>query len=58
MTLEKMIEEARIRDGTVDQRLAEAQERMRQTNIRLGKWWRDQEVTTELLERVYPAFRD
>lgn len=52
MTLEKLIEEARTRNGTHTQSLAAAQERMRVTNLRLGKLWRASEVTEELLNKV------
>jgi predicted transposase YdaD len=52
MTLEQLIEDARTRNGTHEQSLAAAQERMRQTNLRLGKLWKASEVTEELLNKV------
>uniref|UniRef100_A0AB39CCJ6 Uncharacterized protein n=1 Tax=Pseudomonas phage RVTF4 TaxID=3236931 RepID=A0AB39CCJ6_9VIRU len=52
MTLEKLIEEARTRNGTHASSLQAAQDRMRQTNERLGREFKAQEVSRELLERV------
>lgn len=52
MTLEKLIEDARTRQGTHEQRLAEAQERMRVSNVRIAQEWKAQEVTQELLNKV------
>jgi hypothetical protein len=52
MTLEQLIEDARNRHGTHEQSLAVARERMRQTNERLSREWRAQEVTEELLNKV------
>jgi hypothetical protein len=52
MTLEQLIEDARTRNGTHEESLSVAQERMRQTNIRLSKEWKASVVTEELLNRV------
>lgn len=52
MTLEQIIEDTRTRLGTHDERLAQARERMRKTNLRLAKEWEAQKVTPELLNKV------
>lgn len=52
MTLEDLIEEARTRNGTHEESLQVARGRMEATNERLGKWWKDQEVSEELLSKV------
>ncbi|MDU8350859.1 hypothetical protein RYA05_03005 [Pseudomonas syringae pv. actinidiae] len=52
MNLEQIIEDNRTRMGTHDERLAQARERMRKTNLRLAKEWEAQKVTQEILEKV------
>lgn len=52
MTLEQLIEQARDRQGTHAERLAQAQARMVDTNKRLTKEWKDSLVTEELLNKV------
>lgn len=52
MTLEKLIEDARTRNGTHGESLAKAQARMDETNKRLAKEFKASEVTEELLNKV------
>lgn len=52
MTLEDLIDEARTKNGTHEESLQAAKDRMEDTNKRLGKWWKDQEVSEELLNKV------
>lgn len=52
MTLEQLIEDNRTKMGTHDERLAQARERMRKTNLRLSKEWEAQKVTPALLDKV------
>lgn len=51
-TLEQLIEQARDRQGTHAERLAQARERMDKTNKRMAKEWKDSLVTQELLNKV------
>lgn len=51
MTLEQLIEEARTRNGTHEESLRVAKERMDKVNKRLAKEWKDQLVTEELLNK-------
>lgn len=52
MTLEQLIEQHRIKSGTVESSLQAAQKRMNQTNERLSKLWKDGIVTKELLDKT------
>jgi len=52
MTLERLIEQARDRNGTHAESLRAAQARMAETNKRLSREFRAQEVSEELLAKV------
>jgi len=52
MTLERLIEEARTRNGTHEKSLMAARKRMAETNRRLGREFAAQEVTPALLEKI------
>lgn len=52
MTLERLIEQARTRNGTHEDSLRAARERMRVFNIRASKEWEALKVTPELLNKV------
>lgn len=52
MTLERLIEEARTRNGTHDESLKVARERMAETNRRLSREFTAQEVTPALLAKT------
>lgn len=51
MTLEQLIEDSRTHNGTHAQSLAAAQKRMDETNKRLSREFKAQEVTDELLNK-------
>lgn len=52
MTLERLIEEARTKNGTHEDRLKAARERMAETNNRLAREFAAQEVTPTLLAKT------
>ena len=53
MSLEKLIEEARLKSGiTPEARVAAAQARMDAFNIKAAKEWKAIQVTPELLDKV------
>lgn len=52
MTLERLIEEARTRNGTHLERLKASRERMETTNKRLAREFTVQEVTPTLLAKT------
>lgn len=52
MTLERLIEEARTRNGTHAESLRVARERMAETNRRLSREFTAQEVTPALLAKT------
>lgn len=52
MNLEQLIQKARADGKTHETSLLLAQERMRKLNLKLGKEFKDQQVTEELLNRT------
>lgn len=51
-SIEQLIQKKRTENKTHGTSLLRSQERMRMLNLRLGKEFKDQQVTEELLNRV------
>ena len=52
MNLDSMIQEKRKKDNAEISSLQSAKDKMKETDRRLGKLWKDQELSEELLNKV------